>query len=58
MHSQDLTADYLSSQDAVLIVTDHSAYDPQFIVDHAPLIIDTRNLTKSVTCPHSKIIRA
>ena len=32
MESQPLTAEYLAAQDCVLIATDHSAYDYEFIV--------------------------
>ena len=48
MASQELTPDYLRSQDCVLIVTDHSAYDWPWIVEHAPLVVDTRNATRHV----------
>jgi UDP-N-acetyl-D-glucosamine dehydrogenase len=48
MASQELTADYLRSQDCVIIVTDHSAYDWAWIVEHSPLVIDTRNATRHV----------
>ena len=33
------------TQDCVLIVTDHSAYDCEWIVDNARLVVDTRNAT-------------
>ena len=39
------------SRDCVLIVTDHSAYDWNWIAQHAPLIVDTRNATKNVVAP-------
>ena len=48
MASQPLTAEYLAAQDCVLIATDHSAYDYDFIVRHARLVVDTRNATKDV----------
>ena len=48
MSSQRLTPAYLAARDAVVVVTDHSAYDWNFIVQHAPLIIDTRNALKSI----------
>ena len=43
----------LASADAVLILADHSDYDLRFIVQHARLVIDTRNAAagmKSDTC--------
>ena len=46
LQSSALTPDWLQSQDAVLIVTDHSAVDYQHVVLHAPLVIDTRNAAR------------
>jgi UDP-N-acetyl-D-glucosamine dehydrogenase len=56
--SQTLTEDYLRSQDCVLIVTDHSAYDYDWIVEHSPLIVDTRNATHRVKNHRQKIVKA
>lgn len=56
--SQELTAEFLASQDCVLIATDHSAYDYAFIVRHAPLVVDTRNATKQVCEGREKIRKA
>ncbi|MFH1924525.1 MAG: nucleotide sugar dehydrogenase, partial [Planctomycetota bacterium] len=56
--SSELTAEFLASQDCVLIATDHSAYDYDFIVRHAPLVIDTRNATRNVTEGREKIRKA
>ena len=58
MTSSPLTADYLQSLDVALIATDHSAYDYDFIVEHASLVIDTRNATQRVTKYREKIIKA
>ena len=58
MSSQELTAEYLRSRDCVLIATDHSAYDWEWIAQHAPLIVDTRNATRTVTDPKATIVRA
>ncbi|MHB1426431.1 MAG: nucleotide sugar dehydrogenase [Gemmataceae bacterium] len=58
LESQPLTAEYLRSQDCVVVVTDHSAYDWGTIVRHAPLIVDTRNATKAVKGGAGKVIRA
>jgi UDP-N-acetyl-D-glucosamine dehydrogenase len=45
----------LAQYDAVVIVTDHSTYDYQAIVEQSQLVIDTRNATKGI---HStKIVR-
>jgi UDP-N-acetyl-D-glucosamine dehydrogenase len=41
--------------DCVLIVTDHSDYDYPWIVQHASLIVDTRNATRGI--PSDNIVR-
>jgi len=58
MKSKKLTPKALASYDAVLISTDHTAYDYQFIVDNAQLVIDTRNATKNVKRGRKKIVKA
>jgi UDP-N-acetyl-D-glucosamine dehydrogenase len=58
MHSQPLTAEYLAAQDCVLIATDHTAYDYNFIVKHSKLVVDTRNATKTVAADREKIVLA
>ncbi len=58
MTSQALTPDYLGSQDAVLIVTDHSKYDWPWIVAQSRLVVDTRNATQGVKEHRDRIIRA
>jgi UDP-N-acetyl-D-glucosamine dehydrogenase len=58
LESQPLSAEFLASQDCVLIATNHSAYDYQFIVRHAPLVIDTRNATHRVEEGREKVQRA
>jgi UDP-N-acetyl-D-glucosamine dehydrogenase len=45
----------LAQYDAVLIVTDHTSYDYQAIVDQSQMVIDTRNATKGIASP--KIVR-
>lgn len=56
--SEPLTPEYLASRDAVLIATDHSAYDWDMIVRYAPLVIDTRNATANVKEGREKIWKA
>jgi UDP-N-acetyl-D-glucosamine dehydrogenase len=58
MHSSPLTPDYLAAQDCVLIATDHTAYDYAMIVQHAQLVVDTRNATKAVAAGRDKIVKA
>ena len=50
--SVDLTTDRLAQADCVLIVTDHSSFDIEEIVDHAPLVFDTRNATSEYGGDH------
>jgi UDP-N-acetyl-D-glucosamine dehydrogenase len=48
LESVPLTEENLSRADAVVVVTNHSAFDAGFIVRHARLVVDTRNLTAGV----------
>ena len=48
LESSELTPELLSSQDAVVILTAHKAYDYEFISEHSRLIVDTRNAMKGV----------
>ena len=41
--SVDLTPDNLGTYDAVIIITNHSCYDYDLILEESKLIIDTRN---------------
>jgi UDP-N-acetyl-D-glucosamine dehydrogenase len=43
--------DDLAQYDAVVIVTDHSAYDYRAIVEQSQLVVDTRNATKGIESP-------
>src|SRR5437867_3574694 len=58
MRSVELTEQTLGQVDVVLIATDHSSFDYQWIVDHAPLVLDTRNATRTITRGREKIYRA
>jgi len=58
LESQPLTPAYLAAQDCVLISTDHSAYDYNFIVEHSQFVLDTRNATRQVTHGREKIRKA
>ena len=58
LESVELTGELLASQDAVLIATDHSAYDYDWIVENAQLVLDTRNATRDVTNNRQKIFKA
>jgi UDP-N-acetyl-D-glucosamine dehydrogenase len=58
MKSVPLTPRRLRAYDAVLISTDHSAYDYDSIVRHAKLVVDTRNATARVRRGREKIVKA
>jgi UDP-N-acetyl-D-glucosamine dehydrogenase len=48
MHSVPLDKKALREADCVIIVTDHSSLDYEFVVDHAQLVFDTRNALKKI----------
>jgi UDP-N-acetyl-D-glucosamine dehydrogenase len=54
-----LSDEVLSGCDCVVIVTDHSGIDYSKVVRLAPLIIDTRNITRKLGLPEfeEKIVR-
>lgn len=56
--SETLTAAWLASQDCILIATDHSAYDWEFIATHARMIVDTRNACQNVIGTNARIYKA
>lgn len=56
--SEPTTDKFLAEQDCVVIVTDHTAFDYEFIVQHSRLIVDTRNATRDVQCGREKIRKA
>ncbi|HEX2909697.1 MAG TPA: nucleotide sugar dehydrogenase [Chloroflexia bacterium] len=55
MSSIELSAEALAEADCVVLVTDHSAYDYNFIVSNARLLVDTRNATLNVNEGREKI---
>lgn len=58
MSSVQLTEELLKNVDIALITTDHTSFDYQWIVDHAALVVDTRNATKKITRGREKVVRA
>jgi UDP-N-acetyl-D-glucosamine dehydrogenase len=58
MTSVPLTEETLRNQDLVLITTDHSNIDYQWLVENSPVIVDTRNATKGVKSHIQKVVRA
>jgi len=58
MDSTELTPETLAAVDCILLATDHSAYDYQFIMEHADLIIDTRNAFTGLKGAAGKVVQA
>ncbi len=55
LDSQPLTGELLAAQDAVVLITDHRAVDYGLVLQHAPLIVDTRGVFRGAD---PKIVRA
>ncbi len=53
--SRRLTTGLLSKAHATIILTDHTLYDYDWIVEHAQAVFDTRNATKNVKKNRAKI---
>ena len=58
MTSKKLSKKMLAGYDVVLISTDHSDYDYDWIVQNSKLVADTRNATNSVRKGRQKIVKA
>ncbi len=54
--SRPVTPASLASEDAVVIVTDHSSVDYAAIVESAPLVFDTRNATKRLGARRPNVV--
>lgn len=55
--SLELNSALLEQADCVVIVTDHDAFDWQYVVNHARLIVDTRNATRRTRAETCRIIK-
>jgi len=58
MTSKKLSARMLAAYDVVLISTDHSDYDYDWIVKNARLLVDARNATAAVCGAGKKVVKA
>ena len=47
----------LSASDCVVVVTDHSTYDWQWIAAHARLVVDTRNALRDTSAPQAEVVK-
>ncbi len=57
MSSVPITQETLRQYDCVLIATDHSSYDYEFIVRNSALVVDTRNATRKMSL-NGNVVRA
>jgi UDP-N-acetyl-D-glucosamine dehydrogenase len=55
--SVPVTEELLKNQDCAVIVAGHKSYDYDWIVAHAPVVVDTMNATRNVTANREKIYR-
>ena len=55
--SQPLSSHAVAAYDGVIIATDHTTVDYQWVVDHARLIVDLRNATAGVVRGRERIIK-
>jgi UDP-N-acetyl-D-glucosamine dehydrogenase len=58
LDSQPLTEEFLKALHCLVIVTDHSAYDYDWIARHTPLVVDTRNATAKLGKTNARIVKA
>ena len=58
LKSSPLTETLLHRIDAAVVVTDHSQVDYPWVVKHAPLVVDTRNVTRGMDRWKKKIVKA
>lgn len=56
--STPITVESLLAADCVLVATDHSYYDYAYILQHAKLIVDTRNVFAGLPDPDKKVVMA
>ena len=57
MESRPLTVKLMKEMDCTVIVTDHTSYDYQWLVDHSRAVVDTRNATHKVQKGREKILK-
>ncbi|WP_094548911.1 nucleotide sugar dehydrogenase [Petroclostridium xylanilyticum] len=55
--SSPITQQNLQDADLVIITTQHTSYDYEFIVEHSKVLFDTKNATRNVKQNRDKIIK-
>lgn len=58
MNSVEITKENLAKYDLILLSTDHTNYDYNFINQHSKVIIDTRNAFKKAGISSNKVFKA
>lgn len=58
LSSIELTENVVKNSDVVLILTDHSSIDYEWVVKHAKIVVDTRNATRSIKNNREKVVKA
>ena len=56
IQSIELTQQVIEDADCIVIVTNHTAYDYEWIGEHASVIIDSRNAMKDVHNPAARVV--
>jgi UDP-N-acetyl-D-glucosamine dehydrogenase len=56
MKAIEASAEAIAAVDCVLILTDHAEFDYRQVVELAPLVVDTRNATRTIPAPQGKVV--
>jgi UDP-N-acetyl-D-glucosamine dehydrogenase len=57
LSSSELSAEFLESMDCAVLVTNHSDFDCQWMVDKSQIFVDTRNVTKNISDPRNVVVK-
>lgn len=57
LSSIQLSEELVESMDCVVLVANHSSYDYQWLVDHAQIFVDTRNVTRDLHDPRKVVVK-
>jgi UDP-N-acetyl-D-glucosamine dehydrogenase len=58
LNSEPLTEQFLAEQDCLVIVSDHTGYDYRWVLQHARVVVDTRNATRGLPSGTCRIYKA
>jgi UDP-N-acetyl-D-glucosamine dehydrogenase len=56
LHSVPLTKKEVETADCIVIITDHRGVDYQLLMDHAALVVDSRNVMSKYTPTRARIV--